>query len=229
MTTTRSIVVGIDVGGEKKGIHGVALCGGKFYGKFSICDPAEVAAWCNGVGAAAVGIDAPCKWSVTGRQRPCECHLAATGIQAFATPCLEVGRRNPFYGWMLNGAELFRMIGKRYELFDGRLLPERPYCFETFPHAIACALAGKTVSAKSKREDRPKLLAMAGVATEPLKNIDEVDAALYALTTQYFLNGKIKSYGDEHEGFIVVPSQPLSMSTDLHLSLSLQYRNERCQ
>ncbi|HEU4684625.1 MAG TPA: DUF429 domain-containing protein [Nitrospira sp.] len=209
----RSIVVGIDVGGEKKGFHAVALCGGRFYGKSASCDPAKLAGWCRAVGAVAVGIDAPCTWSRTGRRRPCERELAAVGIQAFATPCLEVGLRNPFHRWMVNGAELFRMIGKRYELFDGRRRPGRLYCFETFPHAVACALGGRVVSAKHKRTLRRKLLARAGVETEPLKNIDEVDAALCALTAHYFVNGGIRSYGDADEGLIIVPGRPLSAVT----------------
>ncbi len=39
-----------------------------------------------------------------------------------------------------------------------------------------------------------------------LTNIDTVDAALCALTALYFLNGSIKTYGDDVEGFIVVPA-----------------------
>lgn len=59
--------------------------------------------------------------------------------------------------------------------------------------------------------NRWTLLARAGVTTESLKNIDEVDAALCALAAHYFLTGAVRSYGNESEGFIIVPNQPLSM------------------
>jgi predicted RNase H-like nuclease len=79
-------------------------------------------------------------------------------------------------------------------------------CFETFPHAVACALAGKKLSARDKRVDRRRLLGGAGIATDSLTNIDEVDAALCALTAHHFLAGTFKAYGDDVEGYIVVPS-----------------------
>ncbi|GEM_PF-4127682 len=40
-----------------------------------------------------------------------------------------------------------------------------------------------------------------------LANIDFVDAALCALTAERFLLGKTISFGDQAEGFIVVPNK----------------------
>lgn len=199
-------VVGVDVGGPPKGFHAVAIRDGKFLDKLATCDATAVVTWCRTLKASAVGVDAPCKWSLTGGQRPCERELAGLGISAFATPSLAVGSVHPFYGWMLNGAELFRLLEQHYRLYGGRCSTLNPVCFETFPHAIACALAGKELSAKEKRIDRRRLLSQAGIATDFLKNIDEVDAALCALTARYFLAGTFKAYGDDDEGFIVVPS-----------------------
>jgi predicted RNase H-like nuclease len=132
--------------------------------------------------------------------------LARTGITAFATPSHADALSNPFYGWMLNGAELFRLLAPHYRLYDGRHSVLNRACFETFPHAVACALSGGRLSAKHKRKDRRRLVGEAGVSLDALTNIDEVDAALCAWTAQHFLVGTFKAYGDEAEGFIVVPS-----------------------
>ena len=106
---------------------------------------------------------------------------------------------------MLNGAELFRLLAPYYRLFDGQHSPSSPVCFETFPQAVACALAGTIISAKHKCSDRRRLLREAGLSIDSLINIDTVDAALCALTAHHLLNGTFKTYGDAVEGFIVVP------------------------
>ncbi len=108
---------------------------------------------------------------------------------------------------MLAGAELYRLLVKsRYRLFDERNAASSPVCFETFPQAAACSLAGKIVSAKRKGVVRRKLLRTAGIDTAPLTNIDVVDAALCALTAHSLMAGNFKTYGDDREGFIVVPA-----------------------
>jgi len=199
------IVVGVDIGGPKKGFHAVGLREGQIIETCVTRKAAEVAGWCRDLDASAVGIDAPCCWSCTGWARPCERALAAEGIHAFATPSQSVGERNHFYRWMHNGAELFCLITPHYRLFDGQHSPSSPVCFETYPQAVACVLAGTIVSAKHKCSDRRRLLREAGLSIDSLTNIDMVDAALCALTAQHLLNGTVKTYGDAAEGFIVVP------------------------
>jgi len=113
------IVVGVDVGGPKKGFHAVAIREGDIFDTFVTLDAGEVVAWCRRLGAFSVGIDAPCRWSRTGRARPCERALAAEGLHAFATPRRSVGERHPFYRWMRNGAELYRLLTPHYQLFEG--------------------------------------------------------------------------------------------------------------
>jgi hypothetical protein len=130
------------------------------------------------------------------------------GIHCFASPSEEVAMSHPtdYYGWMRNGAELYRALAGYFEVYDGRNDGRRPMVFETFPHAIACALAGEIVSARDKRVVRRNLLQQFGVACEVLTNIDFVDAALCALAADHFAQGHYESYGDAAEGFIVVPS-----------------------
>jgi predicted nuclease with RNAse H fold len=199
-------VVGIDVGGPRKGFHAVALREGSYLDTFASPDARDLAAWCVQAGARAVAIDAPCRWSRSGRARPAERALAAEGIHAFATPSLEAAEGRAFYGWMRNGAALYEVMEQHFPLFDGGNAVSGPVCCETFPQAVACALAGKVVSARHKTTVRRELLGEAGIATQPLSNIDLVDAALCALAAQALLAGRFQAYGDAREGFIVVPA-----------------------
>jgi predicted nuclease with RNAse H fold len=75
-----SIVAGVDVGGARKGFHAVALRDGVYLDKFAARDAVAVADWCRTVGARVIGVDAPCRWSLTGRARPAERALMAEGI-----------------------------------------------------------------------------------------------------------------------------------------------------
>ena len=199
------IIVGVDVGGPKKGFHAVALCGWQFREKVATLNAAEVVAWCQKLDAPVVGIDAPCSWSRTGRPRSCERELASEGIHTFATPSQVIGETHKFYRWMHNGARLYRLLTFHYKLFDGTHSLSSPMCFETFPQAVACALEGTIVSAKHKSRDRRRLLREAGLSIDSLTNIDLVDAALCALTAQHLFKGTFKTYGNAAEGFIVVP------------------------
>lgn len=209
MFDENSIVIGIDVGGPKKGFHAVALNEGRYWEKFATPDAVSMAEWCRRIGARAVGVDAPCRWSLTGRARPAERALAAEGIHSFATPSRAAAENRDFYRWMINGAELFRLLEAHYPLFDGGNATSGPVCFETFPQAVACALAGKVVSAKRKSAVRRELLREAGIDTAPLTTVDTVDtvdAALCALAAHSLLAGSYKTYGDATEGLIVVPA-----------------------
>lgn len=148
------MVVGIDVGGIRKGFHAAALRDGRYLDKFKAVDPEQVLSWCEEVNAAVIGIDAPCRWGgdCKGRTRgrKCEHELAQDRISCFATPGQERASSNRFYGWMINGALLYQVLGSRYPLYCGHELTGS-VCFETFPHAVACALAGHIVPARQKR------------------------------------------------------------------------------
>ena len=207
MTPKERTVVGVDVGGMKKGFHAVALRDNQIVAKLTTCSAVDVATLCRKQGATAVGIDAPCQWSLAGRARSCERELAGLGFSVFCTPSRAVGQSHPFYSWMVNGAELFRLLVPDYRLYDGRTAPLDPLCFETFPQAIACSLAGTKLSAKNKRADRRRLLVQAGISSDALTTIDDIDAALCALSAQHVLAGSFKAYGDAAEGFILLPAR----------------------
>ena len=189
-------VVGIDVGGTKKGFHAVALRGKKIVATLATCQVVHLAGWCRAQGASAVGVDAPCRWSLTGRARPCERELASLGLSCFSTPGQGLGEVHPFYRWMVHGAELFRLLTPDYRLYDGRTSLFKPLCFETFPQAVACALAGTQLYAKNKRADRRWILETSGIETKVLRSIDDIDAALCALAARHVLSGRFTAFGD---------------------------------
>jgi predicted nuclease with RNAse H fold len=208
MTLSRSapIVAGIDVGSTRKGFHAVALSG-QTLSKFSSTDPKAIANWCGDLDATVVAVDAPIAWSATGRARPAERALMNAGIWSFSTPTEEAARSHVqnYFGWMLNGAALYRALQKRFEPFNGSNDRSRPIVFETFPHAVTCALAGQIVRAADKRRMRREFLNDAGVCCDLLSNIDYVDAALCALTAAKFAQRRFEKHGDPIEGYIVVP------------------------
>lgn len=208
MSRLGQIVVGIDVGGLKKGFHAVALLDGRYDSQFSSRSASDIADWCRESDACAIGVDAPCRWSVAGRARPAERELMAERIWCFSTPTEQtaVGHPKNHFGWMLNGAQLFRLLEEECPLYDGTIgTSDTRVCFETFPQAVACALSDAPVSAKRKAVIRRELLRKAGIDTAHLTNIDLVDAALCALTAYHLMSRSIKSYGDAKSGLIVVP------------------------
>ena len=114
-----SVVVGIDVGGKKKGFHAVALKNGRYLDRIKSDDVAELVVWCvETVGASVVAVDAPCRWSITGKSRPAERKLHAQGIHCFFTPIRDVALKHPKdnFGWMFNGEALFKKLQKKYPL-----------------------------------------------------------------------------------------------------------------
>ncbi len=210
MLTLRAPVIsaGIDVGGPRKGFHAIALHARHVVSTLASCDAREVAKWCEQIGAAVIGVDAPICWSRTGRARPAERELMESGIWCFSTPSEQAARRHPtdHYAWMRNGAALYAALRKRsFNRFDGKNERRRPICFETFPHAVSCALAGRVVPAREKRTTRRALLVEAGVCCDKLTNIDLIDAALCAVTADHFDGQHFRTYGDPTEGYIVVP------------------------
>ncbi len=206
------IVAGIDVGGPRKGFHAVALQDGTYLDQFVSHEAAKVASWCRQVGASYISVDAPCRWSNTGRTRPAESELKQEKIGCFSTPSREAAEAHSknYYGWMLNGADLFKCLETTHPLYAGEFKQLSPlHCFETFPHAVACALEGSIVSAKKKSSIRRALLKRAGMDESRLTNIDQLDAALCALTALYFARNEFRSYGEVLTGLIVVPNRTL--------------------
>ncbi len=203
------LVIGIDVGGPRKGFHAVLVRGRAILARRRERDPAALADWCAAQQAAVIAVDAPCRWRrpAPAPARAAERALAAAGIACYYAPTEERARSHPFYSWMLPGAALFAALTPRFPLFTGDATT-RPVCFETFPQAVACALADAPVSARAedKRRVRSALLRRAGFALGGTETQDELDALLCALAAEAFAHGKFLAYGDAADGHILVPS-----------------------
>jgi predicted nuclease with RNAse H fold len=211
MVSASQTVVGIDVGGLRKGFHAVALTG-KAFRIHAFAAPGDAAAWCKSIGACVVAVDAPCGWSATGRSRRAEreLHLNGEKIHCFATPSEARARTNRtgFYEWVFNGMALYSALQQTYPLFSGSGT-DGPVCFETFPQAVACALAGRRVPAKQKAAVRRRILSEQGYDHRLLGNIDYVDAALCAVAAAYFRRGAYSAFGCREEGWILMPKNTL--------------------
>jgi predicted nuclease with RNAse H fold len=145
-----------------------------------------------------VAIDAPPAWASDHGARRCERELQRLGVSIFTTPSEARGTVNAFYDWMRTG----------FAMFDGA----RGYVtLETFPHASAIALLGRRPDRgllrdpRAKREWRLAALDAAMVERADLATIDEIDAALCAVTGRAYLAGEAIALGDPAEGVLTLP------------------------
>ncbi|SOE62680.1 Predicted nuclease (RNAse H fold) [Caballeronia arationis] len=202
-------VAGIDVGGTTKGFHLVVLQGAAVRCVASSPDARELHQRCLQFKVSVVGIDAPSQWGVEGIGRAAEREMARERISCFATPTLARASASTsgFYEWMFNGARVYEAFADTHPILKAERFTGEPVTFETFPHAIACALLGRDVaSAKQKRTQRRRLLEELGLDTTELKSIDSLDAVLCAVAAQRLIQGKSRAYGDGVGGYIFVPT-----------------------
>jgi predicted nuclease with RNAse H fold len=172
-----------------------------------------------------VAVDAPARWASSGRSRLTENELARLNIHAFRTPSAEHAAHRHF-DWMREGIAVFDVLaGLGYPLATARPFAKRT--IEVFPHATAAVLAGcLPPKGVRKRAWRERVLRMQGVRTEELTTVDQLDAALAALTGLLVLDGHESHLGDPAEGVIVLPIaapapkyRPGTLSTDHRATL----------
>lgn len=198
--------VGIDVS-EKRGLDLVLLDDGlRVVASVARADAAALARWLAEWKPQAVAIDSPPFWGIQGGSRRAERELLRLGIRSYATPSDPQKRGQPFYAWMKIGFEAFEVCAEAgYRLY--RRGAFRRHALEVFPHASAVVLAGcLPPSGVTKAAWRRSILQSRGVEISPLRSLDQVDAALAALTGVLALEGEASAMGDPAEGVIVVPS-----------------------
>ena len=157
-----------------------------------------------------VAIDAPPAWRATATVRACERELLRRGLRLYVTPTAE-DAGNAFYDWMRTGFDCFTAAARA---------GYRPYVgdngfggcvLEVFPHAVTVALRGHAPHpgaggrTRARREWRAGALAAAGVDISELRTLDQIDAALAALTGLCALEGAVVAFGDATDGYIVLP------------------------
>jgi predicted nuclease with RNAse H fold len=202
-------VAGIDIGGRRKGNNLVILRGAQIVCNVRKETPEQMLEKCIRFDVAAVGVDAPCQWRTGEAGRQAERALAQQRIALFSTPTRELAlaSKSGFYEWMFSGERIYEVFVPHFPLYTNAGKTLGRVCFETFPHAITCALLkNEAASAKRKRTQRRQVLEEAGIRTLSLRSVDEVDAALCALTANLLLDGRVAAHGDECGGFIVVPA-----------------------
>jgi predicted nuclease with RNAse H fold len=162
-----------------------------------------------------IAIDSPPKFGIEGNSRSAERELNRRGIKIFYTPSDSVKCRRPFYAWMEMGHKCFNLASEcGFEIFYGTGPMERR-TIEVFPHASAVVLSGSRPprgwqkKKSDKRQWRLRPLKALGIDTGKLATVDQVDAALAALTGVYALKQRFASVGHPAEGVIVLPTDRL--------------------
>jgi predicted nuclease with RNAse H fold len=169
----------------------------------------EVSDLADETGADVIAIDAPPAWALSGRSRLTQRELRLFGVQSFNTPSDRRMAEHPFYEWMTVGFRVFAAVADRYPRFRGTG-SVKGTSIEVFPHATAVVLAGcLPPEGVGKREWRRAVLRDQRVDTRALRSIDQVDAALAALTGLFALERRFSAPGDPREGQIVLPSASL--------------------
>ncbi len=156
-----------------------------------------------------VAIDSPPSWGLGKGSRRTEQELRGFGIQSYGTPAAGERDDHPFYAWMKVGFRAFEEAARAgFPRYGSGTVRGR--AIEVFPHASAVALSG-CVPSKSvrKREFRTRVLRSQHVETDGLRSMDQVDAALAALTGLLALRGRHSALGDPKEGVIVLPVSSL--------------------
>lgn len=169
----------------------------------------DVAAIVESSGADVVAIDAPPTWALSGRSRLTERELRWFGLQCFNTPSDGRMADHPFYEWMTVGFRVYAAIEPAFPRYRGTGSVGGS-AIEVFPHASAVVLAGcLPPEGPTKRAWRRKVLHEHDVDVRGLRSLDQVDAALAALTGLLALRRRFSAPGDPREGQIVLPAATL--------------------
>ena len=206
--------LGIDVGGEhRKHLDIVVMDGDRQIAAVGSRIPVQrLRALIDDQRPDVIAIDAPPAWAPTGhRSRTTERELKLLGIQAYYTPDKATGEANAFYAWMRNGMAAFRAAERAgYPAYRAGTIAG--HALEVFPHATVTVLGGCVPPARqtsaAKRAWRAGVLRAQHVPTAQLRTLDQVDAALAALTGIVALELRDPSPpGMPDEGRIVLPAR----------------------
>ena len=208
--TSSKTTIGIDIGGIKKGFHAVVNRDGAYHAHFHSINPDTMVAWVLSHHPSVVAIDAPSMFSQNDRSRKAERDLVNNGMRCFYTPTRTLAAQSHFYDWVFNGQLIYQKLGLPIFMGDQT---DAPCIIETFPHAIQISLwarNGKSCPEGSKLSVRRNTLAVqASYKTNQLSSIDFIDAALCAVSADYFLKNQFNAYGCKQDGFIVLPKNTI--------------------
>lgn len=202
MESANGIAVGVDIAEARKGLDLIAIDSQLLLVAVqSRLTVEDVVRLVTEIRPAVVCIDSPAQWSTSGNSRQAERELSRVGINAFRTPAED--RAGPFHAWMRVGFELYDALAHRYPRYRGGNVVQT--AAEYFPHASAAILAGRIHARKDKPAFRRQVLEDNNVATASLATVDQLDAALGALTGHIALAGGHSWVGDPDEGALLLP------------------------
>ena len=199
------LAAGVDVS-LARGLDVVVLgASGSVVGRWSRVAPDALGDLMVDVRPDVIAIDSPPGPALTGGSRAGERALLRMGIHCYFTPSDPDCFARPFYRWMAEGHRAFASAAAAgYSLYRGGPTVQGR-ALEVFPHATAVLLGADR--SRPKREHRRAVLEAQGIDTTVLRSMDQLDAALAALTGQVALAGRATSLGDPTEGVLVVPDR----------------------
>lgn len=191
-------VVGIDVGGRRKGFHGCALRGKRIVaGPQRLPDVASAVAWVTALTPTTVALDSPRSCAPPGESsRADERALAREVCGIRWTPERSRLADNPYYEWVEHGLELYAALAAA-GIDRGALI-------EVFPTAAWTIWAGPR-GARPRSEWSADALADLGLVGLPPRRLsqDDRDAAAAALVARVHAEGRGRAFGE-----IIVPAGP---------------------
>lgn len=191
-------VVGIDVGGRRKGFHGCALRGEEIVaGPERLPDVAAAVAWVKPYRPSIVALDSPKTCAPDGESsRKDERELGAAVCGIRWTPEEPRLAGNPYYEWVEHGLELYAALTAA-GIARKRLI-------ETFPTAAWTRLSGPRDQRSRARWSTAALadLGLTGLPPRRL-NQDDRDAIAAALVARLHVEGEGRT---QAFGEIIVPA-----------------------
>jgi predicted nuclease with RNAse H fold len=185
---------GVDVGGRRKGFHVAAVdAAGRCVRPVNLVTPQEVRHWLTTLGPEIVGLDSPLATAPPGESaRRGELRLARAVCGIRWTPCADRLAGNPYYGWILHGLELARLL-RGAASWD---------VIEVFPTASWTRWAGPRRGSSRARWSQAALDALGLTGLPSRLGQDGRDAIAAAITARQWSAGATESFEE-----IVVPTK----------------------
>lgn len=192
-------VVGIDVGGRRKGFHGCALRGDEVVGgPARLPDVASAVEWVVALDPAVVALDSPKTCAPEGESsRADERGLARAICGIRWTPERSRLAGNPYYEWIEHGLELYDALAAAGI--------DRDRLIEVFPTAAWTVWAGLRAG-RPRGEWSANALAGLGLDGLPSRHLtqDDRDSVAAALVARLHTEDRTQAFGE-----IIVPADPL--------------------
>jgi predicted nuclease with RNAse H fold len=200
-------VVGVDVGGKKKGFHGCAIEGRRIVaGPTRLRSVAEAVKWTAGLAPTTVALDSPCEPAADGDpSRADERTFNAARICHIRWTPERRKLRGAYYAWILHGLELYAALAAAVPGAEPiEVFPTASWTEWIGPRDGRRRAAWTGAGIEKVGESELDLTDLAAMTGKPRLNQDDRDAIAAALTARWHEEGRTTPYGK-----IIVPAGPL--------------------